>query len=537
MVDRLELHEALPTPSLSYCVHTAIDTSEEIRPTTLLPTVVVHGAEEEDHRKKKKHKRRTNRSHSLSNQGSNRAPPIPPRSLRSVEAPSVTPLDLPPPPLIVQPPTPTTPTKEIPVEPSCTAPPLSCKPRIPTLNLPEVYSPAEPDPPDSPDKECSTSLIVPPCEIRIEASEDVEEEKEPKKKPDRSRKRRRSLVNILFPPKNQSSDSATTPTLEAPQGQRLHFRRVSEIFSRMSSFSRDDETPLVQDDDLETPATPPESCGLSIRNLFPYRRRRSSVTHLDNTIQFKESREEIIQNTRRRMSSFPPMDGDEAAIMLEKANVIRLEQAHQEALALQSGNSVTNAFRRLRRGSRSPSPMSLIPGMHKGKKFKWKSSTDITSCSDSQPASLPPNFAPSPLAKRVPPPLNNVVLPSFPDVQADAIPGSPLPCEHPHLPSTPMKSASVDQANEERRVFFPKRKVEDIPGIFIPKNKPSKTKTTEDADFLHKTTNLLAVMKDKPRRHSMSDPIFLQNYAAANPRPILLPRSPYSSDASCLRYS
>ena len=76
-----------------------------------------------------------------------------------------------------------------------------------------------------------------------------------------------------------------------------------------------------------------------------------------------------------------------------------------------------------------------------------------------------------------------------------------------------------------------------MPGIFIPKtaSKPVRTKTTEDvADTISEKTskNLLAVMKDKPRRHSMSDPIFLQMYAASHPqKPLLLPRSPYSHDS------
>ena len=59
--------------------------------------------------------------------------------------------------------------------------------------------------------------------------------------------------------------------------------------------------------------------------------------HLDNTEDFKESREEVMQSQRRRQSSFPPADGDEAAILLEKANIIRLEKVHQDALSIQGG--------------------------------------------------------------------------------------------------------------------------------------------------------------------------------------------------------
>ena len=64
--------------------------------------------------------------------------------------------------------------------------------------------------------------------------------------------------------------------------------------------------------------------------------------HLDNTDDFKESREEVMQSQRRRQSSFPPADGDEAAILLEKANIIRLEKVHQDALSIQGRQSSGN---------------------------------------------------------------------------------------------------------------------------------------------------------------------------------------------------
>ena len=424
----------------------------------------------------------------------------------------------------------------------------------------------------------------------------------------RSRKRRRSLVNLLFPPRNTSSgeassSAATTPTLEAPQGQRLHFRRVSEIFSRMGSKGGSGGSGGGGEEEdassLSRPSSPPESPkggGLSIRNLFPYRRRRSSVTHLDNTEQFRESREEIIQNTRRRMSSFPPMDGDEAAIMLEKANVIRLEQAHQEALALQSSNAVTNAFRRLRRGSRSPSPMSLnlhLPGL--SKKSKWKSSNDVTNssnaisdltqcCVSGPKADESPSATTTIITSATKHNNNNnntspaVIFPTFPSVQSEIEFSTMAPLLPSSSSSSSRRKASFDvsmirspnsfdvidmdvttsstasvvqeqQHPHRRPVFiFPKRKVEDVPGIFIPsKSKKSMEEGSSGPDLLRSSaSNLLAVMRDKPRRHSMSDPIFLQNYAAAaaasasspssssavvTSRPsFLLPRSPYSTD-------
>ena len=633
-------------------------------------------------RGKKKKKKSSSRSHSSEGSSTSSSccpaggppPPLPPTKHPPLQQPPPTisvnnaPTNssqnqMPPPPMIVQilPPTPTTPTKQITpavtilgggsgASSSCSnnnttlpqdqpgTPSVKRKPPVPTgLNLPQIYLPAETDPADDqPDHQPQhQSQVQSQCEIRIEYDHSNDcggssgaNLEEPPPTPSmeggggkRGRPRRRSLVAMLFLPKSQASETAATPTLEAPQGQRLHFRRVSEIFSRMSgkegsdadSDAHDDLIKLHRggndegdhknndDDDDDTPASPPESCGLSIRNLFPYRRRRSSVTYLDNTDQFKESREEIIQNTRRRMSSFPPMDGDEAAIMLEKANVIRLEAAHQEALALQSGNSLTNAFRRLRRGSRSPSPMSLFPGVSKAKKTKWKSTCDISSREDKGsggghhhhhqpliPSSLAAETPPTSrkeLTVTIPPPsgvfntncasqspptvvasstpptslslTSSIQMPTFPDVPTPSDPefgclppplsplrigpniiaSSSLDQNNQHQPLGYSASAGIQEGPKRPHFVFPKRRLEDVPGIFIPKtaSKPVRTKTTEDvADTMSDKTskNLLAVMRDRPRRHSMSDPIFLQTYAASHPqKPLLLPRSPYSHDS------
>lgn len=501
---------------------------------------------------------------------------------------------------------------------------------VPLLNLPQVCSPGDDDEDNDEDNEKDIEnnddgggsggidLNMPdaPCQIKIECEEEDrggkggQEDtptKSKKKQRERGRKRRRSLVNLFFPSKNTADDiggsgggdssntpTATTPTLKAPEGQRLHFRRVSEIFSRSSGSSAGGEpsslkTMSTEDLSSAGSASPPEcSGGLSIRNLFPYRRRRSSVSHLDNTDQFRESREEVLQSQRRRMSSFPPMDGDEAAIMLEKANVVRLEQAHQEALALQAG-PVVGALRRLRRGSRSPSPMSFFPGLNKNKKSRWKSSTDIHS-DQQQPSSLPThigngNSRTGVSAKdvgsgsgggsgSVPPPLlsslsvtnafgygsGNVNLPSFPNVPCDAATAPPpTPSADASGPSSLpadviIRADSVTAATAapetprvgRRPVFvFPKRKVEDVPGIFIPKSGSGggKSRAADDGDtqlFSSAAANLLSVMRsDRPRRHSMGDPAAvaaLQCFAqSVNPdpiRPILLPRSPYSTDCA-----
>ena len=113
------------------------------------------------------------------------------------------------------------------------------------------------------------------------ADEDAEGEKRPG---GRGRKRRKSLANLLFAggggkgrgAAGEESQQLSTPTIEAPQGQRLHFRRVSEVFSLGGlgvggggggNHRRDSKSACV------SPAVTPADCtgGLSIRNLFPYR--------------------------------------------------------------------------------------------------------------------------------------------------------------------------------------------------------------------------------------------------------------------------
>lgn len=540
-------------------------------PTVIVQTIDCSPSTHRKHAGKKKSRKKTARSQSLC-VSRDQGPLLPQPRIQVTQFISTGPPSLPivgPPPLIVQqPPTPTTPVRDIGsrldhITPSPAQSPSKPKPsrlHLPTIHLPASDDDEEEEVTNGNNEDYGLHFEVPErasatkdpnhstCEIRIECDGSASgggSETPPIETPKRGRNRRKSLVNLLFP-KQGTNSTATTPTLEAPQGQRLHFRRVSEIFSRMGNMGKDE----AQDsdgkrkqpyDDMDTPQSPPESCGLSIRHLFPYRRRRSSVSHLDNTDQFKESREEIIQSARRRMSSFPPMDGDEAAIMLEKAQVIRLEQAHQEALALQSSNAVTNAFRKLRRGSRSPSPMSLLmPGLSKNKKSKWKSSTDIpTSNTDSPGLKLGEFTFNNSQSNKSP----NLTLPGFSNAQSDDFPSGTSVVssvgDSQAFSAVSATSPSIcDDTDSPRRPLFvfPKRKIEDVPGIYIPSGKPSKTKTTEDADIKSLSSNLLAVMQNKPRRHSMSDPIFLQNYAANNPRPILLPRSPYSTDSPCARY-
>lgn len=620
----------MTSASLSYCIHNTLDSGDEmtvledaawagggqqdktgfpppvppsspcVRPPT--PTLLVTNSDD-DRAAAAIHKIGTNnrKKRRTKAERSQQSLTLRPRPGSSEDDDVDNPDPVPPPPaLVVQvmPPTPTTPTNSFPGSKRAGSLKRD-RPVLPLLCLPVINLPGDDD--DEEEKEnddsssepegesAATVIHVPQCEIRIEddsplaaAAEDLLQsdsaaaapseggEVKQKSGKHRGRKRRRSLVNLLFPKSgSQQEQEATTPTLEAPQGQRLHFRRVSEIFSKMGSSSGKDSADsnhiaMVADlsgakSELSSPVqTPVETCGLSIRNLFPYRRRRSSVHHMDNTDQFKENREEVMLCQRRRMSSFPPMDGDEAAIMLEKANVVRLERVHQQALDMQSGNSMTNAFRRLRRGSRSPSPRSLLPGVL-SKKQKWKSSTDVSglvTCESalvnkSKPVWVAPTELPDfPDVPFVPPPSSSDIgtdsgptsfspptqRPSLTCHTAPVVTNvvitsdSAVALQQPTRPLTP-QTASGSFDLHRPHFIFPKRRLEDVPGIFIPKT--SAAKTTEDAlDIVSGSRNLLAVMKDRPRRHSMSDSVQLTKEATSHSRPMLLPRSPYSTDCA-----
>ena len=200
-----------------------------------------------------------------------------------------------------------------------------------------------------------------------------------------SKKRRKSLVHLLFSSSSKnveachnSLDAGMTPH----GGQRLHFRRLSEIICRLggSSNKEEEHQPLTKQtskDDSELGSMESPSAGLTLRQLFPYRRRRSSVSHLDNTAEFKETKEEYLISARRRMSSFPPSDGDESAIVLEKIHSMgKIEIGVPDTPTSNTEGCVTptstsSPFKLLRRG-----PGGLFPAS-KSKKAKWKSSTDI----------------------------------------------------------------------------------------------------------------------------------------------------------------
>ena len=154
----------------------------------------------------------------------------------------------------------------------------------------------------------------------------------------------------------------------------------------------------------------------------------------------------------------------------------------------------------------------------------------------------------------------DVPLPPFPVVDCGGLDASSAmpPVSPPAFASLPCQMRAGEEtppvaplASGERRpsatFVFPKRKLEDVPGIYIPKSSAALDDTGK---------NLLAVRREgrPPRRHSMSaDPAHLARIVAASNaaaqdemraskekvkgqrssplfprRPSLLPRSPYS---------
>ena len=380
------------------------------------------------------------------------------------------------------------------------------------------------------------------------------------------RKRRKSLVNLLFSKQQSQPNPSTeflTPgdgkTLNGPQGQRLHFRRLSDIICKLSKDKEagSDKRSSSSKDDLELGTSGGTSGLLSIRQLFPYRRRRSSVSHLDNTEQFRETKEEFMQNSRRRMSSFPPSDGDESTIVLEKIHAQSKLDQEQAAAARAAGETLAptpSPLRFLR------SPLNLL-SVSKSKKAasKWKSSTDIPTTAQAQSPSC--KMATSNLQnldgrRGSQSNINNnnnwkdrgsggnLLMANFPFPYRRS--SSPLVAELESLRKEADAAAqgrrgSNDSLPSDRPgvVVFPKRRLEDVPGIFIPHKSSSKSSffasnSSTNEKLNHSgvqgsVANLLGINRIDRRRHSMSDPVLLeQQFSAVKSFPLLHPRSPYT---------
>jgi len=390
-----------------------------------------------------------------------------------------------------------------------------------------------------------------------------------------NKKRRKSLVNLLFSSNTKNADACHN-SLDAGMsphgGQRLHFRRLSDIICRLGG-SKDEEKQTLskqtsKDDSelgtIDSPSATGGAAGLTLRQLFPYRRRRSSVSHLDNTDQFRETKEEYLISARRRMSSFPPSDGDESAIVLEKIHSMgKIDIGPPDTPTNAEGCGTPTAhsspFRLLRRG-----PGGLFPSS-KSKKAKWKSSTDIpaalgspslaspsqntsnngnnsnsnsnsniSNCNSTNPQS--DSSVSQTKISSVKEPTSNkrsgwgqsssssFLRPSFPLMSRRG--SSPLESELNALRKTISEGPGEPPRNV---VVFPRRKLEDVPGIFI----PGRSKGDSVANLL----GVRLSKDDERRRHSISDPILVQQQISTiKPLQSLRPRSPYLVDPVLQRY-
>lgn len=431
--------------------------------------------------------------------------------------------------------------------------------RIPLLKLPDD------------DDDVSSTSLPPPIHVEA-ATSDEGESVEAEEIKNVSKKRRKSLVNLLFSSKNESTTSTGHNSLDAGMaphgGQRLHFRRLSDIICRLGGNKDEEKATLnlqtsKDDSDVGMMDSPSGiagggTAGLTLRQLFPYRRRRSSVSHLDNTDQFRETKEEYLMSARRRMSSFPPSDGDESAIVLEKIHSMgKIDIGMPPATPTEGSgtpNSHSSPFKLLRRG-----PGGLFP-TSKSKKSKWKSSTDIPTSMGSNPFlacnnnnnnsgsnsninNISNNSSNPPSDSQC----VNVVNKSAKDSgsnnkrsgwgQSSTSSSSSSSFLRPNFPlmsrrgSSPLeselnafrKTISEGPGEPTRNVVvFPRRKLEDVPGIFI----PGRSKVDS-------VSNLLGVRSfkdDDRRRHSISDPILVQQQISAIKQlPALRPRS-YNRD-------
>ena len=442
---------------------------------------------------------------------------------------------------------------------------------------------------------------------------------------------------------HQSSDGSTSTTTTTTTsltsnsgGQKLHFRRLSEIIVRASNKTSSSQQSQQSSrppppSSLEVTITPSltstaasknkndsSSCFLEanhgdrkagttsspssqfLSQLFPYRRRRSSVNHMDNTKEFREIKKESIEATRRRMSSFPPSDGDESAIILEKIHYISSIQAaaaSEDKTPTVSESTNISPLKLLKKNLKTSTTTiggvadrgciedssattedaaagSLFLRGHVQKESKeWKSAIEIGNQQHGRHHHQPR----TPTTEHM---IRSEVIAAAASAKYDYLflapsltytsrrGSSPLVAELNALRVADQRdkkaqqsaaaaaaaSASVDQAKQQNQqplrpgvVVFPKRKIEDVPGIFIPKNKPATSKGY-DEDLGSRITQFLGVKIEDQRnrrRHSVSDPALIQNRlinpssapCASQPRPIwanLQPRSPYASTQDLL---
>ena len=471
-----------------------------------------------------------------------------------------------------------------------------------------------------------------PCPIKIQNLKDTTGESldSPKVK-----KRRKSIVDLFFSKQQQSSLSSNTPPdtppctgsknseqdntkpdlsvelseenrlAPSPASSRLTLRRLSDIVigkkkdkdSNVEKSSKDD-IGIYQDES-----------GHLLSAIKDHEVRRSSIANFNVPGQSKATNEIDFKDERRRMSSFPPSDSNEASVMLQKIHAI--SQLESEKLDLSNERNESSSSNTKPVESKQ-GPFKFLSLLSVGKKSTKlsRSSADIPNqiktvnmqadsdnnhsyessilrknksnrsklmhlpiSSPQNPNQLVPNVLPQ---RRCSSPLI-AELEAMRKEEAFSFPQDTTPMSKPFASTASDKTGSItslpqvsNSAQDTKKsgvdrsgvVVFPKRKIEDVPGIFIPNQKSKPTMsffssvpvsssvgaTSTSSRILpppsqHSVTgaeesivckNHLGVSREgsERRRHSisMSDPALVEKHFSAvkSSFPPLLPRSPYA---------
>jgi hypothetical protein len=263
---------------------------------------------------------------------------------------------------------------------------------------------------------------------------------------------------------------------------------------------------------------------------------------LDHTEQFHEVKEEQWETNRRRMSSFPPSDGDESMMILERIHYLSTLEMDEQSRAATPVSETIGPLKLLKKSLCLPSSASSPSPPHS---IKWKSATNIhrDSSIDSIIAKSPKSPQKSLLAPSVPLNTRRRSSPCVPDLNE-------------------LRRQEAAKSKKNNVVVFPKRKIEDVPGIFIPSSAGKKDMGGSGSggggdDLGRRISQFLGVKEAEgrqQRRHSLSDPALLKQFSSAtsggsasivsspkqpsrpNWLPNLTPRSPYASNKAVLPF-
>ena len=95
---------------------------------------------------------------------------------------------------------------------------------------------------------------------------------------------------------------------------------------------------------------------------------------MDHTEQFHETKEEYLEATRRRMSSFPPSDGDESSIILERIHYLSTLEGDAQTPVSES----CGPLKLLKKSLALPLTCGSGFGGSSGSGGRWKSAVDIS---------------------------------------------------------------------------------------------------------------------------------------------------------------